>query len=196
MLTALQLIRLRIDGRITRELDVLERQIRHLTRLVEDLLDVSRITRKAITLERRPIAVADVLAKAIEMVGPLFEKRAQELSFESPSPTLMVYADPDRLAQVFSNLLTNASTLPLGGRSASSWTQRTPRSRYESVTRAKALRRLSFQGCSIRFRKDPARSTALREDWGLVWQSYATWSSFMEARSVRIAREQGAEASS
>jgi PAS domain S-box-containing protein len=109
MLTAVELIRLRTDGKITRELDVLERQVRHLTRLVEDLLDVSRITRQKITLQRKPLHVAEVVATSIEMASPLLEQRHQRLSVEISPQAATISGDPARLAQVFSNLLSNAA---------------------------------------------------------------------------------------
>lgn len=109
MVTALRLMRLRTDGRMTHELDVLERQVRHLTRLVEDLLDVSRITSGKMTLDRRPAPVAEVVGKAVEMASPLLEQRNQHLSVEMPRNDATILGDPDRLAQVFSNLLSNAA---------------------------------------------------------------------------------------
>jgi PAS domain S-box-containing protein len=116
ILTALQLMRLRCDGQFTRELDVLERQTRYLTRLVEDLLDVSRITRQKINLERRPVRVGEIAATAIEMASPLVEQRNHHLSVEMAAPDATILGDPDRLAQVFSNLLSNAAKYtPPGG---------------------------------------------------------------------------------
>jgi PAS domain S-box-containing protein len=109
MLTALELIRLRTDGRVTRELNVLERQVRHLARLVEDLLDVSRITRGKLSLERRPVRVSDVVTKATEMTSALIAQRNHRLLVEMPPGEVMIFGDLDRLAQIFSNLVTNAA---------------------------------------------------------------------------------------
>jgi PAS domain S-box-containing protein len=109
MLPALQLMRLRNGGGTTRELDVLERQVRHLTRLVEELLDVSRISRQRITLERRPVRVAEVVAKAIEVVSPLLEQKNHHFLVEMPPHDEIVSGDPDRLSQVLSHLLSNAA---------------------------------------------------------------------------------------
>ena len=75
ILTALELMKLRGDGRISREQDVIDRQTRHLIRLVDDLLDVSRITRGKVELRKQPVEVRDVLAKAKEMASPLLEQR-------------------------------------------------------------------------------------------------------------------------
>jgi PAS domain S-box-containing protein len=107
MLTALQIVRLR--GGWSREHDVLERQVRHLTRLVDDLLDVSRITRGKVSLHREPVELAEIVSRGIEIASPLLEKRAHLLHFEVPREGLLVYADAGRLAQVVSNLLTNAA---------------------------------------------------------------------------------------
>src|SRR5262249_56605740 len=83
ILTALQLMQLRGAGG-EREQQVIERQVRHLVRLVDDLLDVSRITRGKVELKTEPIELAVVLAKAIEMASPLFEQRSHELSVDAP----------------------------------------------------------------------------------------------------------------
>jgi signal transduction histidine kinase len=107
MLTALQLMRLR--GTASREQDILERQVGHLTRLVDDLLDVSRITRGKVELRRERIDVADAVTKAIELSSPLLEQRRQELEVRVPRGKFGVNVDPGRMEQVISNLLTNAA---------------------------------------------------------------------------------------
>ena len=106
--TAIQLMRLR--GADVPELGTLERQVAHLTRLVDDLLDVSRITRGKIELRRRTMEIGDAVLRAMEMAGPLLEPRAHRVSIEGvPRGGLAVSADPDRLAQVVFNLLSNAA---------------------------------------------------------------------------------------
>src|SRR5262249_54300806 len=107
ILMALQLMRLR--GTPSREQDIIERQVGHLTRLVDDLLDISRITRGKIELRRRHIELADVIARAVEMTSPLLEQRRDCLELDVPRSGLVLNADPDRVAQVFSNLLNNAA---------------------------------------------------------------------------------------
>jgi CheY-like chemotaxis protein len=107
MLTALQLMKLRGDQ--SREQDVLERQVGHLTRLVDDLLDVSRITGGKVELRKQPTEIAEVVARAVELASPLFEQRRQHLKLRVPPRGLAVHVDPDRMAQVISNLLTNAA---------------------------------------------------------------------------------------
>ena len=109
IMTALQLMRLRGDGRLERERDVIERQVSHLTRLVDDLLDVSRIARGKVELKKEPIEVAEVVAKAIEQASPLLEARNHVLELDVPRAGLLVDADQIRLGQVISNLLTNAA---------------------------------------------------------------------------------------
>ena len=108
IVTALALMERRGGGALQRERDVIARQVTHLARLVDDLLDVSRITRGKVQLSRTVLELGAVLAKAVETVGPMFERRSQRLRVEAPSG-LLVDADELRVAQIFQNLLTNAS---------------------------------------------------------------------------------------
>jgi PAS domain S-box-containing protein len=107
--TALDLMRLRQPDALVRERETLERQVQHLVRLVDDLLDVSRITRGRIELSRAPVEVAAVVAHAIEMASPLLERRGHRLSCDVAARGLVVEGDEDRLAQIVANLLTNAA---------------------------------------------------------------------------------------
>jgi len=107
--TALELMELKDKGALPKERDVIRRQVEHLSRLIDDLLDVSRITRGKIQLTRQVLEIGAVLAKAIEIASPLLEKRLQRLAIDIPRDGLPVDADPTRLAQVFQNLLTNAA---------------------------------------------------------------------------------------
>jgi len=117
ILTALQLMKLRCGDTAEYERTVIERQVAHLTRLVDDLLDVSRIARGKVDLKRETVEIAQVAAKAIEMTSPLFEERMQALELNIPRQGLEVNADPVRLSQVISNLLANAAKYtPSGGR--------------------------------------------------------------------------------
>jgi len=88
--------------------DVINRQVDQLTRLVDDLLDVSRITRGKISLDLAPIEVDTIVARAVEAVRPLVEARKQDLKVTRPFERLTVNGDATRLAQVVSNLLNNA----------------------------------------------------------------------------------------
>jgi PAS domain S-box-containing protein len=107
--TALELMKLRSDERTMQERDVIQRQVRHMTKLVDDLLDVSRIARGMVELSREDVQVADVLSRAVEMVSPLLEQRGHQLTVNVPTPGLVVSADTARLSQVVANLLTNAA---------------------------------------------------------------------------------------
>ncbi|WP_437715636.1 ATP-binding protein [Sorangium sp. So ce448] len=109
IVTALHLMRLRAGGHAERERLVIERQIKHLTALVDDLLDVSRITRGKVELKKQRIELAEVVAKAVELASPLLEQRRHHLTVTVPSSGLAVDGDVTRLAQVISNLLTNAA---------------------------------------------------------------------------------------
>ena len=109
IVTALQLMKLRGGEALQKERTVIERQITHLTRLVDDLLDVSRITRGMVELKKERVELAEVVAKATELSSPLLEQRQQHLSLAVPAKGLAVEGDPTRLAQVVSNLLTNAA---------------------------------------------------------------------------------------
>ena len=109
ILTALQLMKLRGDDSSLRERVVIERQVTHLTRLVDDLLDVSRIARGKVELKTAIVELSEIVARAIEVASPLLEQRTQTLAIDAPRAGLPVDGDPERLTQVVSNLLTNAS---------------------------------------------------------------------------------------
>jgi len=107
MLTALHLMRLR--GQHSREQDVLERQVTHLAHMVDDLLDISRITRGRIELKRQPLEVREILLRAMELCGPLLEQRQHVVELHAPERGTGIHADRGRMAQVVANLLTNAA---------------------------------------------------------------------------------------
>jgi PAS domain S-box-containing protein len=109
IVTALQLMQLRGDGTLHKERTIIERQVRHLVRLVDDLLDVSRITRGKIELRRERIEISEIVAKAIEMASPLIEQRQHNLRVDIPRHGLAVEVDAVRMAQVVANLLNNAA---------------------------------------------------------------------------------------
>jgi CheY-like chemotaxis protein len=88
---------------------VVDRQVRHLTRLVDDLLDVSRITRGKIRLQLAPLDVAGPVSAAVETSRPLIESRGHEFHLSLPPERVCVKADAARLSQVLSNLLNNAA---------------------------------------------------------------------------------------
>ena len=117
IVTALQLMQLRGDETLYKERTLIERQVRHLVRLVDDLLDVSRITSGKIELKRERIEISEIIAKAIEMASPLIEQRRHNLRVDVPRHGLAVEVDTVRMAQVLANLLNNAAkyTEPHGG---------------------------------------------------------------------------------
>ncbi|MET0553932.1 MAG: ATP-binding protein [Vicinamibacteria bacterium] len=88
---------------------VIERQVEHMARLLDDLLDASRITRGKLELRRERLSLNESLAAAVETARPLVEGRGHRLTVALPAPPVTVDADPVRLAQVFGNLLTNAA---------------------------------------------------------------------------------------
>ncbi|HYL72155.1 MAG TPA: ATP-binding protein, partial [Candidatus Dormibacteraeota bacterium] len=89
--------------------EVIDRQVRHMTLLLDDLLDVSRVTRGQFGLKREYVDLKAVCDVAVETARPLIELRQHALSVELPSQPITLEADPLRLAQVISNLLTNAA---------------------------------------------------------------------------------------
>jgi signal transduction histidine kinase len=97
------------DPKIVWSRGVIERQLKHMIRLVDDLLDVSRIARGKIVLLSEPVKLAEVIAAAVETVQPLLEQKRQNLQIEAADPELSVRGDPVRLAQVVGNLLHNAA---------------------------------------------------------------------------------------
>jgi PAS domain S-box-containing protein len=89
--------------------EMLERQMRHMVRLVDDLLDVSRITRGKLDLRKQRVDLAAVVHTAVETSRPLIEAAGHHLSITLPPQPVFVDGDPVRLAQVFANLLNNAA---------------------------------------------------------------------------------------
>jgi signal transduction histidine kinase len=103
----------RMTPEMTKEVDwaigVVERQARHMTRLVDDLLDVSRITRAHLELRREVVDLGKVLLNAVEASRPLIDSARHTLSMSLGDELLRVNGDPTRLAQVFGNLLNNST---------------------------------------------------------------------------------------
>ena len=111
ILNAVQLIRKKplTDPQLLWSRDVIERQLGHLTRLVDDLLDVSRITRGKINLSRETVEVADLVARAVETVQPLIAERGHQLHLSVAPQSIRVFGDPLRLTQAVGNVLSNAA---------------------------------------------------------------------------------------
>jgi signal transduction histidine kinase len=115
IITALEVMQIR-NPEPHRERDIIERQVRHMTRLVDDLLDVSRIARGKIELARSRVELAAVLDDAVELIRPLADERRHALIVQV-DPELAIDGDRARVVQIVSNLLTNAvKYTPSGGR--------------------------------------------------------------------------------
>jgi signal transduction histidine kinase len=111
ILNAVQLMRRKSlgDPQLVWSRDVIERQLAQLTRLVDDLLDVSRITRGKINLAREPVEIGGLVARAVETVQPLIVERGHQFTIDVPNEPIRVYGDPLRLTQALGNVLTNAA---------------------------------------------------------------------------------------
>lgn len=104
------------DAMTQRTGDMMDQQIQHLSRLIDDLLDVSRITRGKIQLSRAPVSLRSILERALEMADPLMGRQSHKLSVSLPPDSIYVDADATRMIQVFANLLENAAKFtPTGG---------------------------------------------------------------------------------
>lgn len=97
------------DPHVQPVVDIVRRQVAHLSRLVDDLLDVSRITQKRIELRREPVEIAQIVAQAVETVEPTIRERRHDLQITSSYRPLFVNGDIARLVQSVVNLLTNAA---------------------------------------------------------------------------------------
>ena len=107
IVTALQLMKLK--GTHSPEQDIIQRQVTNLTRLVDDLLDVARIARGNIELHKQAVEIAEPVARAVEIARPLIEQRHHRLAVDVQTSGMAVEVDMHRMAQVISNLLTNAA---------------------------------------------------------------------------------------
>jgi signal transduction histidine kinase/CheY-like chemotaxis protein len=116
--TGLQFLRMGGSGeQAARTHEMMERQLRHLVRMVDDLLDISRITLGKVELRKERIDFRTVLGNALETTRPLVEAANHELAVRLPADSLPLDADPTRLAQIIANLVNNAAKYtPAGGR--------------------------------------------------------------------------------
>jgi len=115
--TGLQILRRTPTGEsVTRTLDMMERQVTHLVRLIDDLLDVSRITRGKLELRKQNVPLRLLLSNAVESSKPLVDAGHHTLTLSEPDEVITLTVDPIRIAQVISNLLNNAAKYtPRGG---------------------------------------------------------------------------------
>jgi PAS domain S-box-containing protein len=109
IVTAVHLIKLRRGLKCEKEIAVLERQVTHMMRLLDDLLDVSRMTRGKVQISPEVIDLGEVLANAVDGASPLIEQKKHRLRLDVPTGQLLVNVDAERMAQVFVNLLNNAA---------------------------------------------------------------------------------------
>jgi signal transduction histidine kinase/ActR/RegA family two-component response regulator len=108
-LTALELMKARDPQTFAKERQILERQVAHMVRLVNDLLDMSRLARGKVQLERRCFELRDAVDRAVDMARPLIEQRGHTFDVGVPDRGLTIDGDSARIVQVISNLLTNAA---------------------------------------------------------------------------------------
>ena len=92
-----------------RSYDILERQVTHMSRLLDDLLDISRITLGTVALKKEPTSLATAIENSVEAAQPFIDAKRHELTIDLPGHPVIFEADPVRLAQIFSNLLINAA---------------------------------------------------------------------------------------
>ncbi len=111
IMNSLQILRLEkpLSPQAQQAVDMMERQARHLTRLVDDLLDVSRITRGKIHLRRSRVELHTIVEHAVDTTRHLIESRQHELTVSLPAESIWLEADPARMEQVLGNLLCNAA---------------------------------------------------------------------------------------
>lgn len=104
------------EEQISKTSEIIERQVHHMTRLVDDLLDVSRVTLGLIDLDKHPLDIYQLVSSAIEQVSPLIRTRQHQLSVQMAAERTWVQGDRQRLVQVLANILNNAAKYtPEGG---------------------------------------------------------------------------------
>ena len=104
-----------IDPAFQPSREMVERQVKHLARLVDDLLDVSRITQGSIRLRKEAVDLGSVVERAVEATRPLIDSRTHELKVQLPTDPIHLEADPARLEQILANLLNNAAKYTMPG---------------------------------------------------------------------------------
>lgn len=109
--TAAEMLRMvtHTDSRVIKATEVISRQTKHMTALIDDLLDTSRVTRRLVELDREVVSLKAVIDNAVEQVKPLIELRKHELRIDDNAPSQMLIGDRKRLVQIFANILNNAA---------------------------------------------------------------------------------------
>ena len=151
--------------------NIIARQVAHMATLVDDLLDVSRVTRGAIELKQEALDLRQVIEDAVEQVAPHIQARHHALAVAEPDCPIPLYGDKKRLIQVIANLLTNAAKYtPEGGGSRCGSTSTTSRWRSWSKTTASAWHPISFPRCSTCSPRPNAPPTGRPADWAWDWR--------------------------
>jgi PAS domain S-box-containing protein len=111
VLTSLQILRLKAPDHpaLLRSMDIIDRQVRHMARMVDDLLEVTRLTRGKITLQKVTLDLREAVEHAVQGLRPRFEERGQEFLVRVDMESVFLEADPTRLDQILTNLLNNAA---------------------------------------------------------------------------------------
>ena len=164
----IELLRRDEKGPGVKQLDMMERQIQRLVRLVDDLLEIARIESGHVELRKEPVDLVKVVNQAIEESRHLFDDRHHRLSLFLPSEPVRVMADPVRLEQIVANLLTNSAKIYRSrvARSRSSLSTRRMMQSLRCATMESGLRRnrcRSYSRCSSR---PTLPSTGRPADWG------------------------------
>jgi len=97
------------DAKLLKLSEIIDRQSKHMARLLDDLMDISRITQNRIELRKEKITLSSAISAALEACAPLIEAKKHDLQVTLPPEALELYADPTRVVQVLSNLLNNAA---------------------------------------------------------------------------------------
>ena len=147
--------------------DVVDRQVSLLARLVEELLDVSRISQGKIALKKEPVELARIIAHSVETARPLIDARAQTLTVSVPPAPVWLSADFARLSQVVANLLNNAAKYTgEGGRiELAADAERGRGDDQRARQRHRHRGRSCCRRCSTSSCRATARSTAARAAW-------------------------------
>ena len=198
IIAAAELLRRDASGPALAHVEIIERQARHLDRLVGDLLDVSRVTTGKVNLRRSAVDLRDVASKAAEMARPPMLAKGQHLTMDLPHSPAMVDGDEARLAQVASNLLNNASAYSPRWRThrlaGACRPQRghpgSPRPRYRHRTRHAEQHLRAVRSGS------PQPGVGAQRLWGWGSASRARWWSCTAAASRPRARAKAAAACS
>ncbi|MEC5387854.1 ATP-binding protein [Uliginosibacterium sp. H3] len=131
---AIDIVRMGDEGAVHKACDILQRQVENMARLVEDLLQVSRITHNQLEMRKVHTDLAPILRQALEISRPLIDAKSHRLVEEISSEPMPVHADPTRIAQLFANLLNNAAKFTDPGGEVALTVARTPDSVLVAVS--------------------------------------------------------------